>query len=169
MMHIRQVSSLQFHAQLHKHGHPFLLQVNEITFVCTVQPYSFFKAHHTVMEYAIYSILLPMLGSIHSVRTQWQQGALWYCLICLQKLLLRCKQWIHDRHTELQWKWQVSWCNFVMWNWNTCPYVMNNLQLLCTASDNTGRCGHSSTHGKNFCPTFRTIMQNAEGSKYYMW
>jgi hypothetical protein len=57
-------------------------------------------------------------------------------------------------------------CNFVMCNWNTCPYLMDSLQLLGTASGNTGRCGHSSTHDKNFCPTFRTIMQNAEGSKY---
>jgi hypothetical protein len=69
----------------------FASKLNYI-YVCTVQPYSIFKANHTVTEYAICSILLPMLNSIHTVRTQWQQGAMWYCLICLQKLLWRCKQ-----------------------------------------------------------------------------
>jgi len=63
----------------------FASKLNYI-YVCTVQPYSIFKANHTVTEYTICSILLPMLGSIHTVRTQWQQGAMWYCLICLQKL-----------------------------------------------------------------------------------
>lgn len=50
MMHIRQFGSLEFHAQQHKHGHPFLLQVNEITFICVLCNHIAFSKQTTLSQ-----------------------------------------------------------------------------------------------------------------------
>ena len=81
-------------------------------YVCTVQQYSIFKANHTATEYTICSILLPMLGSTHTVRTQWQQGQcgiVWYA--CRNFYCAVSSKYITDIHScSEHYEWVVQFC-----------------------------------------------------------